>query len=284
MTHAVGHRGPDGEKTMVDGPVGPAFRRLALVDPDNGAQPFLSDDGSVVLIANGEVYNHRDLEKSRIPDVALRTRSDCEVLAHLYAREGRHFLDHVAGVFAIALWDRKRRTLVLARDRFGIKPLYYARVGDQVVFDSEIKAFFQHPECPRAVNWDVALGEQTLTVAPYLSQEPATSWFRGVEMVPAGAIVTIDLTSGSTTRHDYWKLPDFDGQASLSDEEFVTAYRELLAESVRDCADIEGSSRIITQTVVAKCVSGRVMNLGPVSGSGNSGYNVAVSDPVTISC
>ncbi|MEU1881479.1 hypothetical protein ABZ470_29625 [Streptosporangium sp. NPDC020072] len=131
MTHAVGHRGPDGEETMVDGPVGPAFRRLALVGPDNGTQPLLSDDGSVVLIANGEVYDHRDLEKSRIPDVALRTRSDCEVLAHLYAREGRHFLDHVAGVFAIALWDRKRRTLVLARDRFGIKPLYYARVGDQ---------------------------------------------------------------------------------------------------------------------------------------------------------
>jgi asparagine synthase (glutamine-hydrolysing) len=236
MAHAVGHRGPDGEEILLEGPAGLAFRRLALIGPDNGTQPLFSEDGSIALIANGEVYNHRDLEKSQIPDVTLRTKSDCEVLAHLYAREGRSFLDQVAGMFAIALWDRKRQTLVLARDRFGIKPLYYIRAGNQVTFASEIKALFQHPECPRSVDWDLALGEQTLTVAPFLSQEPAMSWFSGIEMVPAGSIVTIDLVSGRAERHDYWKLPDFDGQGSLSDAELVTAYRELLAESVRDCA------------------------------------------------
>lgn len=236
MATAVGHRGPDGEQIYREGPVGLVFRRLALVGPTSGDQPLFSDDGSTVLIANGEVYNHRDIETGELAGVRMRTKSDCEVLAHLYAREGLRFLDGVNGMFAIALWDRRRNRLVFARDRFGIKPIYYAKFGRTVVFGSEIKSLFAHPECPRQLDWERSLGEQMMTLSPYLTQEPVTAWFRGVELVPAGSIVTIDLNTGEVEQYNYWDLPAFDGTGDATDEELVAAYRKLLANSVNDCA------------------------------------------------
>src|SRR2546423_14210681 len=103
MGRAVGHRGPDAQRLFIDGPVALAFRRLALVGPDSGDQPLFSADDQIVLIANGEVYNHRALESRE--RLSLRTNSDCEVLAHLYAARGERFLDDVVGMFSIILWD-----------------------------------------------------------------------------------------------------------------------------------------------------------------------------------
>ncbi|MDN3358615.1 asparagine synthase (glutamine-hydrolyzing) [Actinomadura sp. DC4] len=236
MTHAVGHRGPDGEQVFRSGPVAMGFRRLALVGPDNGDQPLYSRDRRTVLIANGEVYNHRELEKGPLAGVPMRTRSDCEVLPHLYALRGERFLDDVAGMYAIALWDRAAGRLVFARDRFGIKPLYYTRTGDTVLFASEIKALFQHPDCRRELDWEGALADQSMNIAPYLSHEPVNTWFHGIETVPAGGIVTIDLTTGRTEHRTYWELPGLDGDGDASDDELIRAYRELLAASVADCA------------------------------------------------
>jgi asparagine synthase (glutamine-hydrolysing) len=236
MGRAVAHRGPDGQNLLIEGPVGLVFRRLALVGPENGDQPLHSADGGVSLIANGEVYNHRELE-ARIPGLTLRTKSDCEILAHLYARDGDRFLDEVAGMFAVVLWDRRRNRLLLARDRFGIKPLYYARFGGTVVFASEIKALFEHPDCPRELVWASAVSE----LAPGAASSTVTSWFRGIEVVPAATIVSIDLSTGTQTQTPYWRFPDFgaaqdDGR---SDEEFIAQYRELLTAAVRDCASAD---------------------------------------------
>lgn len=237
MSGAVAHRGPDGANVLLDGPVALAFRRLALVGAAAGDQPLYSADRSVVLIANGEVYNHAELADRH--GMKLRTTSDCEVLAHLYAVEETRFLDGVNGMFALIIWDRKRNHLVFARDRFGIKPLYYARVGDMVLFASEIKALMEHPQCPRALDWDAALADQMLTSAPHMSHDPVNTWFRGIEIVPAGAVVTVDLATGRTTQRAYWELPDFAGDCDASDEEFIRAYREILEGSVIDCASAD---------------------------------------------
>jgi asparagine synthase (glutamine-hydrolysing) len=236
LSRAVAHRGPDGEQLFRDGPVGLVFRRLALVDPLGGDQPLTAGGGSVVLVANGEVYNHRELRAALGPDTPWRTRSDCEVLAHLYARDGLSFLDKVHGMFAIILWDRRRNRLVLARDRFGIKPLYVAGHADGVTVASEIKALFADPRCPRALDWDAALTDQCLNAAPEFTRKPVASWFRGVEVVPAGTILTIDLATGARRQHRYWQLPSFEGASSMSDADFVQRYRDLLSESVADCA------------------------------------------------
>ncbi|WP_203983918.1 asparagine synthetase B family protein [Sphaerisporangium rufum] len=237
MSRAVGHRGPDAERHHREGPVALAFRRLALVGPESGDQPLFSEDGTCALIANGEVYNHHELAARE--RMRLRTRSDCEVLPNLYARYDVRFLDDVQGMCAVVLWDRARDRLVLARDRFGIKPLYYARAGDTVVFASEIKALFEHPGCPRELDWEVALADQSMTSAPQLTDAPVTSWFRGVHLVPAGTVVSIDLRTGDSDEHVYWRLPSFTGGSDASEEELVGAYRDLLASSVRACASAD---------------------------------------------
>lgn len=238
MGRAVAHRGPDGEQVFLEGPVGLEFRRLALVGAEAAGQPLFSHDEQTVLIANGEVYNHRELEAAR-PDLRLRTTSDCEILAHLYAERGLGFLADVCGMFALALWDRRRNQIVMARDRFGIKPLYFTRAGDQLIFASEIKGLFQHPGCHRELDWAGALADQLVTAAPYLAHDPVTTWFRGIEIVPAGGIVTVDLATGKTSHHQYWQLPEFGGGSSAPDGELIRRYREVLAASVADCASAD---------------------------------------------
>jgi asparagine synthase (glutamine-hydrolysing) len=238
MSGAVAHRGPDGERIELGGSVGFAFRRLALVDPAHGDQPLFDPDGSVALIANGEVYNDTEL-RGKVPDARFQTRSDCEVLAHLYAARQQRFLDDVRGMFAIALHDRRRHRLVLARDRFGIKPLYFARLGSVIAFASEIKALLSLPGCPRELDWSSALSDQSVHGAPVMSFDAPNCWFAGIESVAAGTILSIDLADGSRQCHTYWQLPDFAGTDAPPDRELVASYRELLANSVAECASAD---------------------------------------------
>ncbi|PZT77245.1 MULTISPECIES: asparagine synthase (glutamine-hydrolyzing) [unclassified Streptomyces] len=240
MAAAVAHRGPDDEQFLLDGRVGLAYRRLSVIDPAGGAQPLTSPDGSLVLIANGEIYNHREL-LAGLPGVRPRTGSDCEVLLHLYRARGLDFLAEVRGMFAFALWDRTRGTLLLGRDRFGIKPLYLHRDGTRAVFGSEVKALFSDPRTPRAIDWPAALADPMLSATPTLSDAPPTSWFQGIEQVPAGAVLEIDSANGRTRTHRYWQLPTPGGDSDASDDEFAAAYRDLLASSVAEhtAADVE---------------------------------------------
>ncbi|POX58224.1 asparagine synthase (glutamine-hydrolyzing) [Streptomyces sp. Ru62] len=241
MARTLAHRGPDAEELLRQGPVGMAFTRLSLVDPENGGQPLYSEDRSVVLIANGEVYNHRELAATLPAGTRFRTGSDCEVLVHLYRHKGLDFLDDVRGMFGLVLWDRRRGVLLLARDHFGVKPLFYTRDSRRIAFASEIKALFADPATPRRVDWDRALVNPTMTSAPSLDLAGPATYFEGVESVPAATILEIDLRDGATRRHTYWQLPDFDGDSTRTDQEIVGEFRELLADSVRACATADVS-------------------------------------------
>ncbi|MFD3904488.1 asparagine synthase (glutamine-hydrolyzing) [Streptomyces sp. CB04723] len=229
------HRGPDERELLRSGPVGLAFTRLSLVNPQDGTQPLVSDDGNLVLIANGEVYNHKELAAGLPSGTRLRTGSDCEVLLHLYRQHSLDFLRDVRGMFAIILWDRTREQLVLARDRFGIKPLYYHRSAERIVLSSEIKALFADPATPRRFAWEKALATPAVAAAPRFGAEHMCTWFEGVESVPAATVLRVDLRGGRTTEHRYWELPT-EPDESTSAEGFVERYAELLETSVRDCA------------------------------------------------
>lgn len=237
IADVLAHRGPDDRELLRDGPLGFAFTRLSLVDPDTGGQPLVSADGNIVLIANGEVYNHRELAATLPDGVRLRTGSDCEVLLYLYQQHGRAFLDRVRGMFGLVIWDKVRRRLILARDRFGVKPLYYHRDARRVVFGSEIKSLFRDPAVPRRLDWRRVLGNPHVSAAPELAGGLAPdTWFEGVEMVPAGTIREIELRDGTTRDHVYWRFPTGPSTADVSAEELVARYRELFIDSVTECA------------------------------------------------
>ena len=231
MARSLMHRGPDDTKLLFDDSVGLGFTRLSIVDPVGGGQPLTSEDGSIVVIANGEIYNHRELEVGFPP---MRTDSDCEVLIHLYRRDGVRFLDRVRGIYAVIVWDRARRRLVFARDRFGIKPLYYTVNGSELTFASEIKAIFANPSVPRRLDWEACLLDQMTNGAAYFEDRPLTAWFEGIEVVPAGAVVEVELRDGEIRDHRYWRLPKPGATETPAPEELVPTYRDLLADSVRE--------------------------------------------------
>ena len=141
MSATLVHRGPDSDGTWLDGPVGLAARRLSIIDLETGDQPLTNEDGCVVVVQNGEIYNYREL-RSELESQGhrFRTHGDTEVIAHLYEQHGERFAERLRGMFAAAIWDAKSRKLVLARDRFGIKPLYYRAAGGGLEFASELRA------------------------------------------------------------------------------------------------------------------------------------------------
>src|SRR5438132_6372574 len=141
MRDVLRHRGPDGEGLWIEGPVGLGHRRLAIVDVAGGHQPLANEDESVWIVYNGEIYNHAALRPGlEARGHQYRTRSDTETILHLYEEEGERCVERLQGMFSFALWDRTRRRILLARDRLGIKPLYYAWSDDELLFASEIKA------------------------------------------------------------------------------------------------------------------------------------------------
>src|SRR4051812_30020501 len=141
MSASLAHRGPDSGGEYANGPVALAARRLSILDLEHGDQPIASEDGSCVVVQNGEIYNYPELrrELERAGHV-LRTHCDTEALVHLYEEHGVAFTERLRGMFAVAIWDAPRRRLVLARDRYGIKPLYYRHAGDELRFASEVRA------------------------------------------------------------------------------------------------------------------------------------------------
>ncbi|HZM75060.1 MAG TPA: asparagine synthase (glutamine-hydrolyzing) [Candidatus Limnocylindrales bacterium] len=236
MTRAVAHRGPDNQVTVRCGCVGFGFARLALVAPEAGDQPLRTPDGQIALIANGEVYNHRELERGLPRGRRMQTGSDCEVLAHLYQLRGREFLADVRGMFAIILHDATRNRLVLARDRFGIKPLYFHRNAKRIVVASEIKGLFADSDTPREIDWTGALSSQALQSRPALCDAMPITWFRGIETVEPGTVVEIDLEDGRESVYRYWEFPGQRPMLGATDEDVTEEYLRLLTESVTECA------------------------------------------------
>ncbi|HEV3129066.1 MAG TPA: asparagine synthase (glutamine-hydrolyzing) [Solirubrobacteraceae bacterium] len=153
MNQALVHRGPDGGGVHVDGPAGLAARRLAIIDLAHGDQPMVAPDGDVAVVQNGEILNHLELRRElEAAGARFRTRCDTEVLLHLYLHEGPEFVSRLRGMFALAIWDRRHQQLLLARDRFGIKPLYYALDDGRLSFASELKALLRQPSFSREVD------------------------------------------------------------------------------------------------------------------------------------
>src|ERR671934_2251849 len=180
MSATLVHRGPDSFGEYVDGPVAIAARRLSIIDLETGDQPIGNEDGTVHVVQNGEIYNYRelrhDLERG---GHRFRTHGDTEVLLHLYEEHGDAFAERLRGMFALAIWDAGRRRLVLARDRFGIKPLYYRAAGGHLEFASELRAF------PRG---DIDLDALEAFLAFNSIPAPLTI-FRGVRKLPPGHLL-----------------------------------------------------------------------------------------------
>ena len=232
MTSTLAHRGPDDDGYFVgaydDGvAIGLGFRRLSIIDLDTGNQPMTNEDGSLQLVFNGEIYNFRELRRElEARGHRFRTRSDTEVLVHLYEEHGPSFVEHVNGMFAIALWDEPRRELVLARDRFGKKPLYYAEIDGSLLFGSELKALLEHPRCPRELDFDALCRYLALEYVP-----TPYSIFDRVKKLPGGHVLR--WRDGRVSTTTYWELSFADDDGALTDAEYVDAFRTSFQEAVR---------------------------------------------------
>jgi asparagine synthase (glutamine-hydrolysing) len=230
MAATLRHRGPDDEGYLVDGALGFGFRRLKIIDLDGGAQPMTNEDGSLVLVCNGEIFNYRELrEELTAAGHAFKTRCDVEVLLHLYEEHGPGLLDRINGQFAFALWDRRARRLLLARDHFGVNPLFYATFGGTFLFASEIKAILAHPLARREV--DLTGLDQVMTFPGLVS--PRTL-FRGVASLAGGRLLLVDRAG--VEEREYWDLVyPREGEAAGAggEDEHVARLGEALERSVR---------------------------------------------------
>ncbi len=197
MNATLLHRGPDSAGLVIDGPVGLAMRRLSIIDLEHGDQPISNEDGTVSVIQNGEIYNYLDLRAElEAAGHRFRTHSDTEVLVHLYEQHGPDFASRLRGMFALALWDRPRRRLVLARDRFGIKPLYYRLVDGALSFASELKALLRQPTFSREIDRDALEAYLALGWIP----TPLTI-FSEVRKLPAGHLLVADADQVEVIRY-----------------------------------------------------------------------------------
>src|SRR5271170_191750 len=150
MADTIRHRGPDDEGYYVSGQIGLGFRRLSIIDLQSGHQPLSNEDGSIWIVFNGEIYNYQELRAFLLSKGhVFKTRTDTEVIVHLYEELGLACLESLRGMFSFAIWNENTKTLFLARDRVGIKPLYYTLTGEALIFASEIKAILADPSVDR---------------------------------------------------------------------------------------------------------------------------------------
>ncbi|HET8605938.1 MAG TPA: asparagine synthase (glutamine-hydrolyzing) [Gaiellaceae bacterium] len=222
MSASLAHRGPDSDGGFLDGPCGLAARRLAIIDLETGDQPIANEDATLHVVQNGELYNYEEL-RARLEREGHRfsTHGDTEVLVHAYEQWGTGFAEKLRGMFAVALWDAPRRRLVLARDRFGIKPLYYRAAGDELQFASELRAL------PRG---EIDLDALEAFLA-FNSIPAPLSIFREIRKLPAGHVLDWE---GSESRLERYARPGPLPERSGDDEaELVEELRARLRDSVR---------------------------------------------------
>jgi asparagine synthase (glutamine-hydrolysing) len=227
MCGAMTHRGPDEEGVFLGDGVGLGMRRLSIIDLQNGRQPVSNEDGTVQVVFNGEIYNYRELRGLLIRrGHVFRTGTDTETIVHLYEDFGPKAVGYLCGMFAFALWDERRRQLLLARDRLGIKPLYYAEVdGGGLVFASELKPILQLPDVKRSLNWN---GMSHLFT--FLATAPSQSIVEGVRKLEPARIAT--AARGRPLRIErYWDL-EFEPDERATEQELVERLRLLLTASV----------------------------------------------------
>ncbi|MBM4243802.1 MAG: asparagine synthase (glutamine-hydrolyzing) [Deltaproteobacteria bacterium] len=227
MCDVIVHRGPDGQGFLVDGPLAMGMRRLSIIDLAGGQQPISNEDGTISVIQNGEIYNFReireDLEKR---GHRFKTNSDTEAIVHLYEEYGTRCVEHLRGMFALAIWDAPRRRLLVARDRLGIKPLYYSVGNGRLLFGSELKSLL-------AVGLDREIDQQALH--DYLSltyvPAPATIFKAARKLMPGSMLIA---ERGNVRIERYWTLSFEPDEKRFHDErEIVAEVRERVEDAVR---------------------------------------------------
>lgn len=232
MLGVLEHRGPDSAGMIHDGPVALGHARLSIVDLAGGAQPIPNEDGTQWIVANGEAFNYVELgERLRRAGHRFRSRSDTEVMLHLYEERGLDFVADLNGQYAFAIWDAAQQQLVLGRDRLGVRPLFYTVVDGALLFASEIKALLADPRVPRRV--DLRGLDDVFT---YWSVLPGRTMFEGIAEVPAGCLLVLRPGSPQPELVRYWS-PEFPGpspqQGELTADEAASALRDRLTEATR---------------------------------------------------
>jgi len=250
MSDRLRHRGPDGSGTRVEGPVGLAHRRLSILDlSDAAAQPMTNEDGTLWLVFNGEIYNFIELRAElRGRGHTFRSDGDSEVILHAYEEWGKECLTRFNGMWAFALWDPAKGELFCARDRFGIKPFYYTRIGDAILFASEIKALLAHPEAGRQPDDELLL---TFLAWGVLDHTDGTM-FDGIRQLRPAHRITFRRT-GEAVPERFWDVeinPEAGRPWPEGDERAAAAFRDLLTDAVR--------VHLRSDVAVGTCLSGGI--------------------------
>ena len=265
MTDAVTHRGPDAGGYFHDGAIALGHRRLSIIDLATGDQPLGNEDGTIQVVFNGEIYNFAEVRQELIAHGhRFRTSSDTEVIVHGYEQWGERCVDRFRGMFAFAVWDGRTRSLLLARDRLGVKPLYYAEVPGGLVFGSEIKSLLEDPQVRREWRPDAIDSYLTLLYIP----APATV-YRGIHKLPPAHVLV--ARDGTVRVSRYWDLQfTGDGQAAREDD-----YLEELDHLLREAVGL----RLISDVPLGAFLSGGIDSSAVVA------YMAETSEtpPVTIS-
>ncbi len=251
MAETIRHRGPDDEGYYVSGPVGLGFRRLSIIDLHTGHQPLSNEDKTVWIVFNGEIYNYQELRTYLLSKGhTFRTQTDTEVIVHLYEELGPACLEKLRGMFGFAIWDEKARTLLLARDRVGIKPLYYQLTEDSLIFASELKAILTDPSVVREIAPEMI--DRFLT---FLYVPGDETLLRGVRKLPPGHYLMVK--DGQATVGQYWDLQFAEPYRKLSTQEAEAELLSLLSDTV--------SLHMIADVPVGVLLSGGVDSTGVLS-------------------
>ena len=229
MSARLVHRGPDDDGLFHEGPVALAARRLSIIDLDGGHQPIANEDGSCVVVQNGEIYNYRELKRElEGRGHTFATDCDTEVLVHLYEEHGEEFVERLRGMFAIALWDKRRSRLLLARDRFGIKPLYYREAGGGLAFASELKAMLELPGFSREIDPEAVSAYLAFNSIP----APLTI-FAEARKLPPGHLLSWEGGETRLRRYARPGPPPGGEERRGSMDALAAELREVLDDSVR---------------------------------------------------
>jgi asparagine synthase (glutamine-hydrolysing) len=225
MADSIAHRGPDDDGYYFAGQIGLGFRRLSIIDLAGGHQPLSNEDGTVWIVFNGEIYNYQDLREDLLKKGhVFRTKSDTETIVHLYEEYGEAGIQSLRGMFAFAIWDKNQQKLLLARDRVGIKPLYYGVTAQSVVFASEMKAILTDPQIKREILPSTV--DRFLTFGYVPGDE---TLLKGIYKLPPGSYMMVK--NGKTEVKQYWDLHFSSSSVTLKDAE--EQLLEILEESVR---------------------------------------------------
>jgi asparagine synthase (glutamine-hydrolysing) len=251
MSLRLRFRGPDEERQYHDpGRLSLFFRRLAVVDLQSGSQPFVSANNDVVVIVNGEIYNHLQLRRELTPDYPYQSQSDSEVVLALYLTQGLDFLNHLNGMFAIAIYDKRQHHLILIRDRLGIKPLFYCQTDDNhLLFASEVKSIYAHPRCPRQFNWLACLARRFNQRNIFTSLPE--SIYTGIQQLDPGNYVI--FSDKGIQQHSWWGVNELERQGPnelQSRQAYIDEYGALLEDSVK--------LRLMTDVDMGVCLSGGI--------------------------